>query len=365
VPLRRRGHEPLRRRLFAPRGEARDARGHGTVPGPRLRARAPLPPWLAAGQRSPPALSHFARRSDAGAHVLPPAGAGSLMMGRPHSEGREIPMTTHPVLIAGAWRPARATGTFTAFNPALGEPLPGEFPISEWADCDAALDAATAAAAHLRTVPPETRALFLEAFARRIEVRKDELVETAHAETGLPKAPRLAEVELPRTTGQLRQGAAAVRDGSWALPTIDTKLNIRSLLAPIGPVLVFGPNNFPFAFNSVAGGDFVAAIAAGNPVIAKANTSHPGTTRLLAELALEAARAAVLPPGMVQLLYRTPPDVGFVLVSDPHVAATGFTGSKNAGLKLKEAADRAGKPIYLEMSSTNPVFVLPRALDER
>ena len=128
---------------------------------------------------------------------------------------------------------------------------------------------------------------------------------------------------------------------------------------------MFGPNNFPFAFNSVAGGDFVAAIAAGNPVIGKANTGHPGTSKLLAELALEAARAAGLPPGMVQLLYRTPPDVGFVLVSDPHVAATGFTGSKNAGLKLKAAADRAGKPIYLEMSSTNPVFVLPRALDER
>jgi len=202
-------------------------------------------------------------------------------------------MTTHSVLIAGDWRPARATGTFTAFNPALGEPLPGEFPISDWADCDAALDAATAAAAHLRTVPPETRALFLEAFARRIEVLQDELVETAHAETGLPKAPRLAEVELPRTTAQLRQGAAAVRDGSWALPTIDTKLNIRSLLAPIGPVLVFGPNNFPFAFNSVAGGDFVAAIAAGNPVIAKANTSHPGTTRLLAEEAADAALRVV------------------------------------------------------------------------
>ena len=83
--------------------------------------------------------------------------------------------------------------------------------------------------------------------------------------------------------------------------------------------MVFGPNNFPFAFNSVAGGDFVAAIAAGNPVIGKANTGHPGTSRLLAELALEAARAAGLPPAMVQLLYRTPPDVGFALVSDARV----------------------------------------------
>ena len=225
-------------------------------------------------------------------------------------------MTTRPVLIAGAWRTARATGSFTAMNPALGEMLKDLYPISDWADCEAALEAAAAAAAPCARSPPEPRALFLEAFARRIEARKDELVEMAHAETGLPKAPRLAEVELPRTTGQLRQGAAAARDGSWALPTIDTKLNIRSLLAPIGPVLVFGPNNFPFAFNSVAGGDFVAAIAAGNPVIAKANSSHPGTTRLLAEEAFAAVAEAGLPPASVQLLYRTSHDDGERLVAD-------------------------------------------------
>ncbi len=128
---------------------------------------------------------------------------------------------------------------------------------------------------------------------------------------------------------------------------------------------MFGPNNFPYAFNSVAGGDAVAAWAAGNPVIGKANTGHPGTSKLLAERAFEAARAAGLPPGMVQLIYRTPPDVGFQLVSHSSVGATGFTGSKSAGLQLKEAAERAGKPIYLEMSSVNPIFVLPAALEER
>jgi NADP-dependent aldehyde dehydrogenase len=132
-----------------------------------------------------------------------------------------------------------------------------------------------------------------------------------------------------------------------------------------GPVVVFGPNNFPFAFNSVAGGDFAAAIAAGNPVIGKANTGHPGTTKLLAELALEAIRQSGVPRGMVQLLYRLRPDDGLRLVSHPQVGATGFTGSKSAGLKLKEAADKAGKPIYLEMSSINPVFVLPGAIEER
>jgi len=274
-------------------------------------------------------------------------------------------MTAHPVLIAGAWRPAKSSGVFNAYDPATGEKLPGEYPVSEWADCDAALTAAAAAAAELRTLAPEKRAAFLEAFAARIEARKDELVETAHRETGLPKSPRLGDVELPRTTGQLRQGAAAARDGSWALPTIDSKLNIRSLLAPIGPVWVFGPNNFPFAFNSAAGGDFVAAIAAGNPAIAKANSSHPGTTRILAEEAFAAVGEAGLPPASVQLIYRTSHKDGERLVADPRTGATGYTGSRAAGLTLKAAADAAGKPIYLELSAVNPVLMLPGALAER
>ena len=128
--------------------------------------------------------------------------------------------------------------------------------------------------------------------------------ERAHLETAYPKSPRLADVELPRTTSQLRQAAAAAREGSWALPTLDTKLNIRSCHAPLGPVCVFGPNNFPFAFNSIAGGDFATAIAAGNPVLAKANSSHPGTTQLFAEEAHQAAIETGMPEGTVQLIYR-------------------------------------------------------------
>jgi NADP-dependent aldehyde dehydrogenase len=274
-------------------------------------------------------------------------------------------MPTQPVLIASQWRAAKAGGTFQAENPATGEKLPGEFPVSAWADCNDALNAAAEAAAFLRTLPPEQIAQFLTRFAERIEARKSELVESAHAETALPKAPRLADVELPRTTGQLRQAAAAALEGSWALPTIDAKLNIRSMLAPLGPVLVFGPNNFPFAFNSVAGGDFAAAIAAGNPVIAKGNTSHPGTTMLLAEEAFAALAESGLPPATVQLIYRTSHEDGARLVADPRTGATGYTGSRPAGLKLKTAADAAGKPIYLELSSVNPVVILPGALAER
>jgi NADP-dependent aldehyde dehydrogenase len=274
-------------------------------------------------------------------------------------------MSLQPVLIAGQWRAAKAGGSFRAENPATGEMLPDEFPVSAWADCDAALGAAAEAAGILRASLPEPVAKFLTRFAERIEARKAELVEIAHTETGLPKAPRLADVELPRTSGQLRQAAAAALDGSWAMPVIDAKLNIRSRLEPIGPVWVFGPNNFPFAFNSVAGGDFAAAIAAGNPVIAKANTSHPGTTRLLAEEAFAAVTEAGLPPATVQLIYRTGHADGERLVADPRTGAIAYTGSRGAGLKLKAAADRVGKPAYMELSSVNPVVMLPGALAER
>ena len=273
-------------------------------------------------------------------------------------------MSYQPVLIAGEWRAAKAGGSFRAENPATGETLPAEFPISTWADCADVLNAATEAAAILRTAPSEQIAKFLMRFAERIEARKAELVETAHAETALPKSPRLADVELPRTTGQLRQAAAAL-EGSWALPAIDTKLNIRSMLAPLGPVLVFGPNNFPFAYNGIAGGDFAAAIAAGNPVIAKAHPCHPNTTRLLAEEALAAVRETNLPPATVQMIYHVAPEDGLKLVADARLGAVGFTGSRAAGLKLKAAADAAGKPAYLEMSSLNPVVILPGALAER
>lgn len=139
---------------------------------------------------------------------------------------------------------------------------------------------------------------------------------------------------------------------------------MRSCLSPIGPVLVIGPNNFPLAFNSISGGDFAAAIAAGNPVIAKAHPLHPGTTRLLAELTDATIRKLGLPPAMVQLIYHMQPESGLRMVADHRLGATAYKGSRRAGDLLKAAADRAGKPIYLEMSSINPVLILPGALTE-
>jgi len=271
----------------------------------------------------------------------------------------------HPVLIAGQWRDADSTGTFTAENPRTQTAIPDEYPTSSWADCDAALDAAVAAFQQMRKLPRETIASFLEVYADRIDEHSPAICQIATQETALPVEPRLASGELPRTSNQLRQAAAACRNETWCLPTIDTKANIRSYHAAIGPVAVFGPNNFPLAYNGISGGDFASAIAAGNPVIAKAHPLHPGTTRLLAELAQAAADETGMPAGTVQLIYNLDYEDGKKLVADPRLAAVGFTGSRHGGLALKAVADAVGTPIYLEMSSINPVVILPGAIDER
>jgi 2,5-dioxopentanoate dehydrogenase len=276
-------------------------------------------------------------------------------------------MKTEPVLIAGRWRDAvGAVDMFSATNPMTKQSLPETCPVSSWAEVEEALTAGAEAAAALKEVAPEALARFLDTFAEGIEARADAIAALAHQETGLAVEPRLRSVELPRTTDQLRQAAGAARERSWCHATIDTATNIRSMYGPLGgPVVIFGPNNFPMAFNSVSGGDAVAALAAGNPIIAKANTGHPGTTKLLTEAAFEAVETTGMPKALVQMIYRTSHADGARLVSHRLVGATGFTGSRSAGLQLKAAADAAGKPIYLEMSSVNPVFVLPGALEER
>lgn len=269
------------------------------------------------------------------------------------------------ILVGGAWRPSSGSETFQAVDPITGNTLPARFPISTWDDCDQALDAAAEAFEILQEAPADQLAKFLDRYADLLLQHADELVAQAHQESGLPATPRLRDVELPRTINQLRQAAAAVRDGSWRLPTIDAAANIRSYLAPIGTVCVFGPSNFPFAFSAVAGGDFAAAIAAGNPVIAKAHPLHPETARLLAFSAVEALHDAGLPSAAIQLLYHLNPEDGERLVSDPRIAASAFTGSRRSGLRLKRAADDGGKLIFLELSSINPVVILPGALAER
>ncbi|TQV72396.1 aldehyde dehydrogenase (NADP(+)) [Aliikangiella marina] len=273
-------------------------------------------------------------------------------------------MTKHKIFLAGEWRQADSEAWFSPYNPTTGQPIEDSYPVSSWQDCEVALKAASEAFEQLKTLGENKRALFLDAYANNIEANKDALAEIAHQETGLAVVPRLSEVELSRTTMQLREAANAIRQSSWRNIVIDFANNIRSWLEPIGPVVVFGPNNFPFAFGSISGGDFAAAIAAGNPVIAKAHPSHPGTTRLFTELAQQAAVSVGLPLASIQLVYAMSPENGLKLVSDQRTAATAFTGSKKAGLALKKAAEDAGNLIYLEMSSLNPVILLKGALSE-
>jgi NADP-dependent aldehyde dehydrogenase len=270
-----------------------------------------------------------------------------------------------PVLIAGSWKASSGTTYIQAVNPRTTETLPTQFPVSPWSELDRVLNAAVKAFSELKTMPAEVRSDFLERYASRIEKRKKELAEIATQETGLHVEPRLVGNELPRSIDQLRQAANAVRDRSWSMPTIDAEKNIRSMYIALGPVLTIGPNNFPFAYNAVSGGDFASAIAAGCSVLAKGHPAHPKTTQLLAEEASQASNEAGLPPSTVQMIYHLTSENGLKLAADPRLGAIGFTGSSATGLALKKIADEHGKPIFLEMSSLNPVVLLPKAIEER
>ncbi|HVT80586.1 MAG TPA: aldehyde dehydrogenase family protein, partial [Phycisphaerae bacterium] len=277
-------------------------------------------------------------------------------------------MPVHKVLLNGSWQDSSSREVFHAENPATGEVLGDAYPVSSWQDVDVALSAAAGAAAELARRGDEVRGeigKFVTRYAERIEARGADLARVAGEETALPVATRLQVVELGRTATQLRQAAAAVVEGSWAMPVIDTKNNIRSMLAAVGPVLVLGPNNFPLAFNAISGGDFAAGIAAGCPVIAKGHPNHPTTTRLLAEEAFGALGETNLPRAMVQVIYHMSNDTGLRAAGDGRLGAIAFTGSRRGGMALKAAADKAGVPAYLEMSSINPVVILPGALKER
>ncbi len=256
--------------------------------------------------------------------------------------------------------------TFQATDPNKNETLPAEFPVSSWEDCDAALDAAVGSRTRVEKRCRPARSLTSwNATPIASTLRKKNWSKPPSLKRDSPAAHGSAMWSCPAPATNCGRRRRLADAADWALATIDTKAGIRSCYGPLGPVCVFGPNNFPFAFGSAAGGDFAAAIAAGNPVIAKANSSHPETTRLFAREAAEALQETGLPAATVQLIYRTSHADGERLVADPRIGATGYTGSRSAGLKLKAAADRAGKPIYLELSSVNPVVITPAALAER
>ncbi|APX93811.1 aldehyde dehydrogenase (NADP(+)) [Halomonas sp. 1513] len=260
-----------------------------------------------------------------------------------------------------------------ATNPATGEALEPVYRGGGQAEVERACELAEAAFDAYRETTLEERATFLETIASEIEAIGDELTQRGMAETGLPQA-RL-EGERGRTCGQLRLFAAVVRAGEWldvrhdpALPERAPmpRVDLRQRHIALGPVAVFGASNFPLAF-SVAGGDTASALAAGCPVVVKGHSAHPGTSELVGRAVQRAVAKCRLPEGTFSLLFGSGREIGQALVSDPRIQAVGFTGSRSGGTALMQTAQARPQPIpvYAEMSSINPVFLLPEALAAR
>ena len=262
---------------------------------------------------------------------------------------------------------------FQGINPTTNEFLPTDFCVASDRDIDQALEKAAFAFIAFKQMSSAKRATFLRAIADEMEDLGDTLVARASAETGLPAARIIGE--RGRTTGQLRMFANHIEEGSWVEATIDTaqperapipKVDLRKLMVPLGPVVVFGASNFPLAY-SVAGGDTAAALAAGCPVLVKAHPGHPGTSALVGQAIVKAAKITGMPDGVFSLLFDKGFKVGASLVGHPTSQAVGFTGSLTGGRALFDIAAQRENPIpvFAEMGSTNPVILLPEAMNKR
>ena len=262
---------------------------------------------------------------------------------------------------------------FNAFNPATGTDIPGDFYPATLQEVDDAMNLANQAFAEYRNIDRHKKAAFLRAIADEVNALGDELIERAMSETGLA-APRL-QGERARTTNQMLMFAALVEEGSWVEAIVDTavpdrkplpRVDIRKMMVPIGPAVVFGASNFPLAY-SVAGGDTVAALAAGCPVVVKAHPAHPGTSALVAGALKKAAEKTGMPEGVFSMLYDSGFAVGEALVKHPKTKIVTFTGSLGGGTALLKMAQERAEPIpvFAEMGSINPVVLLPKALEVR
>lgn len=266
---------------------------------------------------------------------------------------------------------AKGTELFQSFSTIRGTHLPEQFHIATDEEIEAAIAKAVAAFDIYSKTSFQQRAIFLETIAEEILNIGDELLERANLETGLP-LPRLTG-ERDRTMNQLKLFAALLKEGSWADAVIDTAMpdrkplprsDIRRMLQPVGPVVVFAASNFPFAF-STAGGDTASALASGCPVIVKAHSSHAGTNELMATAIQTAAKKANMPDGVFSSLNGEGATLGQRLAQEPSIKAIGFTGSYRAGMALYATVTQKRKepiPLYAEMSSINPVVLLPETL---
>jgi alpha-ketoglutaric semialdehyde dehydrogenase len=262
--------------------------------------------------------------------------------------------------------------TFRSYVPAKDEYLPEAFHCATPDETDRAMKLAEKAFDHYAAIPAHQRADFLIAITEEIMACGEELLERANLETGLP-LPRLKN-ERARTITQITQFADLIREGAWVDAHIDTALpdrspapkpDLRKMLVPIGPVIVFGSSNFPFAY-SVAGVDTGPALAAGNPVVVKAHAAHPGVSDLTAQAIIKAAKRTGMPDGVFSMLYDDGFEVGAALTKHPASKAVGFTGSYKGGMALYRMAQEREEPIpvYAEMGSVNPIVVLPEYLKD-
>lgn len=268
---------------------------------------------------------------------------------------------------------AQGKVTYSTFNPKLNIKNPWTFYEASEEELEEAVDLAHQAFESYRAVPGKQKAVFLRAIADQIERLGNELIETYMAESGLPEGRALGE--RGRTMGQLRMFADLVEAGSWVDASIDTaipdrspvpKPDLRKMLVPVGPIVVFGSSNFPLAY-STAGGDTASALASGCPVIVKSHPMHAGTGELVASAIVAAAESCGMPNGVFSNLNSSDIQIGQQLVRHPKVKGVGFTGSIAGGTALYKLANERKEPIpvFAEMGSINPVVILPSALEDK
>ncbi len=275
--------------------------------------------------------------------------------------------------LIGAGRGEPGGTPFTGWNPDAGLALEPRYHSAHPREVERACQLAEEAAPVFAALPSRQRAVFLEHIAESLLAAEADFLAVTPRETGLP--PARIQGELGRAAGQLRQFARLLEEGSWVDARIDHALperrpaprpDLRSMLRAVGPVAVFGASNFPLAF-SVAGGDTASALAAGCPVVVKAHPAHPATSERAGEAVRAAVAACGLPEGVFSLLFDAGTQVGRVLVQHPAIRAVGFTGSRAGGRALMDlaAARPVPIPVFAEMGSINPVFLLPEALAAR
>ncbi|HEU5291103.1 MAG TPA: aldehyde dehydrogenase (NADP(+)) [Cyclobacteriaceae bacterium] len=262
---------------------------------------------------------------------------------------------------------------FNAINPVTSRKLEPQFFEATFNEIDRAVKRAHEAFQIYRNFNGNIRAEFLACIAEEIIALDNVLIQRCMEETGLPEARLLNERQ--RTVNQLNMFAAYLNEGSWVDARVDygdperkpiPKPDIRSMQKALGPVGIFGSSNFPFAF-SVAGGDTASALAAGCTVVVKAHPAHPGTSELVGHAILQAIKKCKMPDGTFSLVQGASHEVGLGIVRHPFIKAIGFTGSFRGGKALFDEAGARPEPIpvYAEMGSTNPVFILPGILQDR